>query len=1761
MIKRILQTTARFILILTLLFGFPPILGTTSIAQAKPPEIARQAQSGTSNYAMDHVLVKLRAPTSVTPQSLEQGITGNSKLDLTLAQTGGHSLEPLFVASPSVIKDRSGLGRIYRVDLDAGQNVQDTLALLQADPNVEYAEPDYIAHPVTAPNDPRYSEQWGLAKIQAEGAWDQTNGSPSVIIAVVDSGIDLTHEDLVDNLWVNPGEIPGNGIDDDNNGFVDDVQGWNFVAGSNNVTDVDGHGTQTAGVAAARTGNSKGIAGVCGLCRIMPVKVMQAGIANYSDIAAGINYAVVKGAKVINLSLGGYSDSKALQDAVDSALAQNVVVVAGAGNENKSDPFYPAAYAGVISVAATDSSDHKASFSNFGTWVKVSAPGVDVLTTDLGGGYVTSSGTSQASSFVAGMAGLLVTLHPDWAPTLVLAQLTRTADGIDGLNPGFEGKLGAGRINATEALQPAVPILSYVGYGANGIVSGRPDFNTDATLTVSLKNNWANALGVSGILSTTDPEVTVNSATAGFGDILYGQTNQNGTPFAIHISASAGYNHAIPFSLLLTANGGAYTVSLDFSVTTRSSEHAVSGTIATDTTWTNDKTFVATGDVSVDPGVTLTIQPGTTVKFDDGFSLNVGGTLIADGTESQPIRFLANTASAWGQIYFDDPSQDAVTDVDGTYQSGDILRWVQIDGASQGIACNKSTPFLSHVTTDGGGVNCTSGNTPLRWTDNDLTGNVTINNPPNSGWTMRAGLHTDRAGLGAATASNGKIYAIGGWGEGIPEDRPAVEEYDPATNVWTTRSSMPAPRSNLGVVAATNGKIYAIGGDGGQAAVEEYDPATDTWATRASMPTPRSFLGVAAASNGKIYAIGGDGIGTVEEYDPATDTWATRAYMPTPRSGLGIAAANNGKIYAVGGYSGSSPVSTVEEYDPATDTWATRTSMPTPRGGLGVVTASNGKIYAIGGDGMIDAVEEYDPVTDTWTTRTGMLNPRGRFGVASASNGKIYVIGGFTVNPTGGVDEFDPPAGGLFILRNTTIRLGSLSLPGNSQVLNSAVSGKIFSGGSDPGIIIQNSTAGGIVINGSGMVSNNIINGGISIVRGQVLSNTLTGGGISVGDDMPEVNLLIKDNIIENAPGWGIESSSSLSVTIEHNRLVGATWGIFLQNGSISGNLIANVREAGIVIGDTMDVSDNTMTGIAGTAIRAAWGTPTIHANNLEFNTGAYDLENDTTHTLDVSGNWWGTTDPAVIGGRIKGLVTFDPTLTGPSQTAPAYARSLTVDPNPVGIQRATFTFEFSRPMDITRNPSITFRLSDVDKWQTKARMPTGRSLLGVVAAANGHIYAIGGYNSRYLSMVEEYNPSTDTWTTKAYMPTPRMRFGVAASSNGKIYAIGGTDSGPLATVEEYDPSTNTWTTKANLPVARDNVGVAAGNNGKIYAIGGFDTNGLAATVEEYDPITNNWTEKANMPTGFTQTGVVAANNGKIYAVGSVNNKPAFEEYDPAANTWAIKTPMPTPRSDFGLVATSDGRIFTIGGYTGSAPYNFSSVEEYNPGTDTWTTRASMPAARGFLGAAVAGNGKIYAIGGYYEGNYLTTVEEYTPARDLVFYEAAANPQWEDTTHYRATYDFTSLNPRGAYQAIVQDAWGSDGLEIAPSQGNDFVVDYAGSISVTTPPNTPLVSAWNNGNLTALSARWTATDSHAAITGYSYAIGTTPGGTDVVNWTNVSGTSLTRAGLHLTQGQKYYVSIKARNEGGLWSQAGASNAVKAGIPRIKQFIPMIRKTN
>jgi thermitase len=308
-------------------------------------------------------------------------------------------------------------------------------AALRKNPKIGFVEKNFIAESTLAPNDPSYPTQWHLAQISTPGAWDISTGSSGVIIAVLDSGIDTQHPDLP-NV----------------------VAGRNFIIGTTNVYDNGvnyGHGTAVAGTAAAAGNNGIGVTGVSWRNSIMPLVVMDSSAYSpYSVIAAAINHAADNGAKVINMSLAGSSYSTTLQNAVNYAWNKGVVIVAAAANNGTSTPMYPAALENVLAVAATDSSDNRASFSNYGNWIDVAAPGVSVRTTMLGGGYGNWNGTSFATPQVAALAALLFSANPNLTNTQVVSLIKSNADDLGAL--GFDQYFGNGRINAYRTLAAAV---------------------------------------------------------------------------------------------------------------------------------------------------------------------------------------------------------------------------------------------------------------------------------------------------------------------------------------------------------------------------------------------------------------------------------------------------------------------------------------------------------------------------------------------------------------------------------------------------------------------------------------------------------------------------------------------------------------------------------------------------------------------------------------------------------------------------------------------------------------------------------------------------------------------------------------------------------------------------------------------------------------------------------------------------------------------------------------------------------------------------------------------------------------------------------------------------------------------------------------------------------------------------------------------------------------------------------------------------------
>ncbi len=315
------------------------------------------------------------------------------------------------------------------------------------------AYPDRAYQLAYEPNDPLFPSQWNLFRMQVPSAWDWTRGSPQVVVAVLDTGVDYNHPELAPNLWVNTGEIPSNGVDDDGNGLVDDYLGYDFAYNDPNPMDDHGHGTACAGIVAAAGNNNLQIAGVAFQCRIMCVKIgLSNGYSYDSMFAPGVIYAARMGAKVQSISYFSDDLTPALRAATDYAWRNGSLLVVAAGNYNEPLPLYPAGYDRAVGVAASTASDRKASFSNMGSWVDVAAPGVSIYATTLGGGYTDSfSGTSAAAPNAAGVAALLWSWAPNARIETIREALEYSAEPIPDPSAGYY--VNYGRVNADRALR------------------------------------------------------------------------------------------------------------------------------------------------------------------------------------------------------------------------------------------------------------------------------------------------------------------------------------------------------------------------------------------------------------------------------------------------------------------------------------------------------------------------------------------------------------------------------------------------------------------------------------------------------------------------------------------------------------------------------------------------------------------------------------------------------------------------------------------------------------------------------------------------------------------------------------------------------------------------------------------------------------------------------------------------------------------------------------------------------------------------------------------------------------------------------------------------------------------------------------------------------------------------------------------------------------------------------------------------------------
>ncbi len=398
----------------------------------------------------------------------------SKQLDALSKKLGAVSVSPVFSPTTSA-GQHPLLRRNYLIQFPAAWALEPLRQRYARHPAIEAVEMNRLNRPCAeiVPNDPNYGEQWNLAVMNMPQAWNIEQGTPAVTVAVVDGGVDMQHPEFRSQLWQNAGEIPRNGIDDDGNGYVDDINGWDFsdaptLPGSGDWTvrdnapeDEIGHGTHVSGIIAAAANNGIGIAGIAWRCRLMPLradfKYGGGGYLQNDDVAAAIVYAADNGAQVINMSWGDTVNAFIIEDAIAYAHARGCVLVAAAGNNGAVGSWYPAGLKTVISVAGIDAERQLYIDSNFGATIDIAAPGDEILSTDLNGRYQKSSGTSMAAAHVSGVAALVLSANPDYTNAEIQATLIRTA------GPLFISNLvGAGLVDASGALTASTELIAQI---------------------------------------------------------------------------------------------------------------------------------------------------------------------------------------------------------------------------------------------------------------------------------------------------------------------------------------------------------------------------------------------------------------------------------------------------------------------------------------------------------------------------------------------------------------------------------------------------------------------------------------------------------------------------------------------------------------------------------------------------------------------------------------------------------------------------------------------------------------------------------------------------------------------------------------------------------------------------------------------------------------------------------------------------------------------------------------------------------------------------------------------------------------------------------------------------------------------------------------------------------------------------------------------------------------------------------------------------
>lgn len=674
-------------IIFSLFLGVMAMPTFSQVSNDNEDEVNKVDQRSAHDYVPGQVLVKMKdgSPANVQRVKGKFKSAGIGQLDAVLREFGVEGMEQLLphenlgrtlrkakAFNGDVIQERD-LSQLYLLQMNAekAMETQQLIERLSALPEVEFAEPNYKAYITADANsfgyEPLFSQLWGLSAINMPQLWGvKTISQKRPVIAILDTGIDIAHPDLAANVWTNAAEAEGEeGYDNDNNGFKNDVHGWDFINQTGTIRDFNGHGTHCAGIAAAIGDNRLGVVGANPDALIMPITIMQSdGTGDLATIIRGIDYAIAMGADVLSMSIGTYATSLALEQALGRAY-QNAILVAAAGNDayclnhdhpergqKEPMPMFPAAYNFVLGVQASAASGAMAGFSNyddngafFTEWgedklynYELRAPGASIMSIWPGGKYRSLSGTSMACPLVAGALSRLIQCKEIGSKEELFGDLIHSTTRVGDLDI-YKAYL----LNDTNR-QPSLSFVTYTIDDSEGDGDGRPDAGETISIYPTLRNDWGTAANIQISIEPDELEdpniVEFLDANVAFGSDLssYGK-NISANPIRFKVREDCTDGRKICMVFRATCDNITEELVHEFTLTAENGVE-LGGIISEDMTLYPNVHYIVTKTLAVEEGAVLTILPGTVLKFKKGVSLYIPmGSLHCEGEPGNMIVF------------------------------------------------------------------------------------------------------------------------------------------------------------------------------------------------------------------------------------------------------------------------------------------------------------------------------------------------------------------------------------------------------------------------------------------------------------------------------------------------------------------------------------------------------------------------------------------------------------------------------------------------------------------------------------------------------------------------------------------------------------------------------------------------------------------------------------------------------------------------------------------------------------------------------------------------------------------------------------------------------------------------------------------------------------------------------------------------------------------------------------------------------------------